>query len=296
MPLDGWLPIDKPPGWTSHDVVARCRRQLGEKRVGHGGTLDPDATGLLLVGVGRVTRLLRFLSALPKGYEGELVLGTATTTLDASGPVTGAWDMSAVGPEELEAAARRLTGDLMQVPPMVSAVQVGGRRLHELAREGRTVERAPRPVTVDRFEVVPVAGAVHRFEVVCSSGTYVRSLVDDLGRALGGGAHVGRLRRVSIGPFSVSEALPLDDVTPDAVRPPAGALTFLDRVVLGPEALAAVRHGRKLSRQALGPPGLRPSGPGPWALVDGAGGLVAVYEAASPEDEMLSAAVVLTPA
>lgn len=292
-------------------MVARCRKALGQKRVGHGGTLDPDATGLLLVGVGRVTRLLRFLSELPKGYEGELELGSATTTLDASGEVTGTWDMSAVSPEEVEAAAARLTGPIMQVPPMVSAVHVDGRRLHELAREGRTVERKARPVRVERFTVSPLGGPGYAFDVVCSSGTYVRSLVDDLGRNLGGGAHLRRLRRVSVGPFRVTDAVPLDAVGPGSLRPPVEALAFLDRLVLQGDALRAVSHGRKLSRAALsagggdpdgggpgeGAPGVAaPVGAGPWAVVDPAGELVAVYEAVSPDADELRAAVVLAPA
>jgi tRNA pseudouridine55 synthase len=296
MARDGWLPVDKPVGWTSHDVVARCRKLIGERRVGHGGTLDPDATGLLLIGVGRATRLLRFLTALPKAYEGELVLGTATSTLDASGEVTGTWDMRRVGPAEVAAAAGRLTGPQQQVPPMVSAVQVGGRRLHQLAREGRTVDRPARSVVVDRFSVGPADGLVYRFEVACSSGTYVRSLVDDLGRALGGGAHLLRLRRVATGPFLVSDAVPLDDVAPDAVRPAAGAVSFLEQVVVDGAELADVGHGRRLARAAVGDPGGRPVGTGPWAVVDREGNLVAVYEAGSAADDLLRAAVVLAPA
>ena len=294
--MDGWLPVDKPAGWTSHDVVARCRRLLGERRVGHAGTLDPDATGLLLIGVGRATRLLRFLSALAKGYEGELVLGTATTTLDAAGEVTGTWDMSAVAPEEVAKAAAGLTGPQLQVPPMVSAVQVGGRRLHELARQGRTVERAARPVVVDRFEVTRAERPVYRFAVECSSGTYVRALVDDLGRRLGGGAHLGRLRRTSTGPFHVSDAVALDAVAPGAVRPSAGAVAFLDQLVVDGAGEADVRHGRKLAREALGPPGAVPVGAGPWAVLDRSGNLLAVYETGSPEEDVLRAAVVLGPA
>ena len=137
----GLVVVDKEAGWTSHDVVARCRRIFGQRRVGHAGTLDPDATGVLLVGLGRATRLLRFLTALPKTYEAEVVLGTATSTLDASGEVTGTWDMDAVTLAEVREAAAPLTGPIDQVPPMVSALKVGGRRLHALAREGVEVER-----------------------------------------------------------------------------------------------------------------------------------------------------------
>src|SRR5207249_12003566 len=133
---DGLVVVDKPSGWTSHDVVARCRKIFGQKRVGHSGTLDPDATGVLLVGLGRVTRLLRYLTDLPKSYEGEVVLGAATSTLDSSGEVVAEWDMSSVALEEVRAAAAGFVGSIMQVPPMVSAVKVGGRRLHALARAG----------------------------------------------------------------------------------------------------------------------------------------------------------------
>ena len=273
--IDGLLVVDKPAGWTSHDVVGRCRRLLGQKRVGHAGTLDPDATGVLLIGAGRVTRLLRYLSPLPKEYAGELVLGTATTTLDASGEVTGTWDMSDVSPDAVAAGALRLTGAIEQVPPMVSAVQVGGVRLHQLARQGREVERAPRPVTVHRFTVEPTPDPlVYGFEVSCSSGTYVRSLADDLGRSLGGGAHLRSLRRTAIGPFGVDRSIPLESVTASSVLRPADAMSFLDQVVVDGPRLDAVRHGRRMDAAEAGA-----AGAGPWAVVTPEGVLVAVYEA-----------------
>ncbi len=164
---DGLAIIDKPAGWTSHDVVAKARGLLRNKKIGHSGTLDPDATGVLLLGVGRVTRLLRFLTALPKTYTGEFVLGIETSTLDASGEVVATHDMSAVRPEDVERGAVSLTGDILQVPPMVSAVRVGGKRLHQLAREGKEVDRDARPVSVYRFEVEADLEdpAVYRFEV-----------------------------------------------------------------------------------------------------------------------------------
>ncbi len=159
MSATGLVVIDKEAGWTSHDVVARCRRLFGQRRVGHAGTLDPDATGVLLVGLGRATRLMRFLTALPKTYVAEIVLGTATSTLDASGEVVGEWDMSDVTLEQVRAAAADLTGAIEQIPPMVSAVKIGGRRLHELARQGIEVERPPRAVHVYRFDVERDPGA-----------------------------------------------------------------------------------------------------------------------------------------
>src|ERR1700761_288099 len=152
---DGVAIVDKDAGWTSHDVVAKSRGILGTRKVGHSGTLDPDATGVLVLGVGRATRLLRFLQLLSKSYEAEICFGTATTTLDASGDVVATADMSGLGADDVVAAAGPLTGDILQVPPMVSALKVDGRRLHELAREGIEVEREPRPVHVSRFDLTP---------------------------------------------------------------------------------------------------------------------------------------------
>ncbi|MDQ3147339.1 MAG: tRNA pseudouridine(55) synthase TruB [Actinomycetota bacterium] len=277
---DGLAVVDKPAGWTSHDVVAGARRLLGTRKVGHAGTLDPDATGVLLLGVGRVTRLLRFLSALPKTYEGEVVLGTETTTLDAAGEVVAVHDMAGVGLEQVRSAARRFVGDIEQVPPMVSAVQIGGRRLHALAREGIEVERAPRAVRVSRFEVGPASVAgVHPVEVECSSGTYVRTLAADLGRALGGGAHLRRLRRTAIGGFTLAEARPLDRLDAGALLSPLAAVSHLDRVEVDLDVEALVGHGLRLTR--TGEAAVF-DGDGPWAVVSaGEGRLLAVYEAAA---------------
>jgi tRNA pseudouridine55 synthase len=256
--------VDKPAGCTSHDVVSRCRRIFGQRRVGHAGTLDPGATGVLLVGLGRATRLLRFLSPLRKSYVGEVVLGVETSTLDDAGDVVATYDMSTVGLDDVRDAATAFVGDILQVPPMVSAVSVGGRRLHELARAGVEVEREARPVTVHRFEVVDAAEpGVFRVEVDCSSGTYVRSLAADLGSALGGGAHLRRLRRTAVGPFTVERARPLAGLGPDDVLPPVAAVAHLPAVSADPEA---VRVGKVLDVDW--------DGDGPWAVVDGAGELV----------------------
>jgi len=274
--VNGLVVIDKAAGMTSHDVVARCRHIFGQRRVGHAGTLDPDATGVLLVGLGRVTRLLRFVSALPKTYTTDIVFGTATTTLDASGDVVGTYDMAHVTPEMVRAAASELTGDIEQVPPMVSAVKVGGRRLHELARQGVEVERAPRPVTVYRFDTAPHPGraGVYRAEIECSSGTYVRVLAHDLGRALGGGAHVADLRRTRIGSFGEGVMRPLERLGPDDVLTPAQAVRDLDAVTVEPAIAASVRTGLPLDKVPLGA-----VGDGPWSLLDDQGVLLAVYEA-----------------
>ena len=285
--VNGLVVVDKEAGWTSHDVVARCRRIFGQKKVGHAGTLDPDATGVLLVGLGRATRLMRFLTALPKTYEAEVVLGTATSTLDASGDVTGTWDMGDVSLAAVRAAAASLTGEIEQVPPMVSAVKVDGRRLHALAREGIEVERKARPVTVYRHEVMPgMTPGVFRIEVECSSGTYVRVLAADLGEALGGGAHLRNLRRTRIGSFTTEDARLVDELTPAVVLTPAQAMRDLDQVVVPIDAQRLVARGLPLDRVPLGV-----AGEGPWGLVDDAHHLLAVYEAT--ETDRIKPAVVI---
>jgi tRNA pseudouridine55 synthase len=274
--VTGLVVVDKEAGWTSHDVVARCRRIFGQRRVGHAGTLDPDATGVLLVGLGRATRLLRFLTPLPKTYTTDVVLGAATSTLDASGEVTATYDMAHVTPAMVRAAAAGITGEIEQVPPMVSAVKVGGRRLHELARQGVEVERPTRTVTVYRFDTEPDPDrpGVYRAEVECSSGTYVRVLAADLGAALGGGAHVANLRRTRVGSFGGAEMRRLGLIGPEAVFTPAQALRDLDSVTANAAAESAVRTGLPLDRVPLGA-----GGEGPWAVLDERGNLLAVYEA-----------------
>jgi len=270
---------------TSHDVVAQCRAIFAQKRVGHAGTLDPDATGVLLVGLGRATRLLQYMSGLPKAYSAEIVLGRSTTTLDSSGEGTGTWDMTGVTLGQARRAALGLTGDILQVPPMVSAVKVGGRRLHELARAGIEVERQPRQVSVRTFELAPMepphesglTGPVFRSYIECSSGTFVRVLADDLGLALGGGAHVRRLRRVSVGPWKEDEAVALSELGPSKVRAPLDALPWMPLISVGAEVASSVRHGKVLALEELG---VEPTaaGAGPWRVVAGDHELLAVYE------------------
>jgi tRNA pseudouridine55 synthase len=270
----GLLVVDKEPGWTSHDVVAKLRGILGTRKVGHAGTLDPDATGVLLVGVGSVTRLLRFLSATGKAYDAEIVLGVETSTLDAAGEVTATHDMSGVTAEQVVSAAERFVGDIEQIPPMVSAVKVGGKRLHELARAGVEVERAPRPVRIDRFDVAPTGDPlVWRATVACSSGTYVRTLAADLGTALGGGAHLRSLRRTAVGSFGLDEAVPLAGAAVERLLTPAEALRDLPSVAVDGELLAAVGHGKVLPAEVLGV-----AGAGPWRVLGPDGALLAVYE------------------
>lgn len=289
---DGLAVVDKEAGWTSHDVVAKARGLLRNRKIGHSGTLDPDATGVLLLGVGRVTRLLRFLTALPKSYVGEIVLGTETTTLDASGEVTAVHDMGGVTLSDVQRAAAGLTGEIRQVPPMVSAVHHEGRRLHEIAREGLEVPRDPRPVTVWRFDVFPVPGepGVFTADLDCSSGTYVRSLAADLGRALGGGAHLRSLRRTAIGSFTLTDARPLDDLL---VLSPADAMRDLPSVVVDDVVAQAVGHGKVLEADLVGLHGDL-QGAGPWAVLDRHGDLLAVYGAHRPG--LVKPAVVVAPA
>lgn len=268
----GVVVLDKPAGWTSHDVVAKSRGVLGTRKVGHSGTLDPDATGVLVLGVGHATRLLRFLTELPKQYVGEIVLGIETSTLDAAGEVTATHDMSAVREADVRRAAAALTGDLMQVPPMVSAIKIGGKRLHELAREGKEVDRPPRSVRVDRFDVEPVGGepGVWQCVVDCSSGTYIRSLAADLGSSLGGGAHLRSLRRTAVGGYTLADASTIES---PAVLPVSDAVRHLEPIVVDSETATLVGHGRILGADELGG-----RGPGPWAVMSDEGELLAVYE------------------
>lgn len=267
--VHGVVIVDKEPGVTSHDVVGRLRARLGERRVGHSGTLDPPATGVLVCAVGRATRLLQFVTGLPKAYTGQIVLGSTTTTLDDTGDLVERFDMGPVTPADVATAAAGLTGEIEQVPPMVSAVRVGGRRLHELAREGVEVERQARPVTVTRFETAPTDDpSVWTCEVECSSGTYVRSLAADLGAALGGGAHLRNLRRTAIGSFGLDEAAAVDDAP---LLPVATAVRDLTAVAVDADAAARIRHGALLSAADV-------DGPPPWAVFDPDGEPLAVYE------------------
>jgi tRNA pseudouridine55 synthase len=275
---DGLVVVDKPAGLTSHDVVARLRKIFGQKRVGHAGTLDPDATGVLLVGLGRVTRLLRFLQETTKTYRGTVVFGVATDTLDAAGAVLERRPMP-LTESEVVTASLRFVGDLRQVPPMVSALKVGGRRLHELARAGEEVEREARAVRIDTFEIEgfepgPFPSATVLVE--CSSGTYIRSLAADLGAALGGPAHLGALRRLRVGSFTIDESFPLDAIEADpegVLVDPAESMRGLERATVDEESARAVAHGSVFSSSAF-----EVSGPGPYAVVDAAGALLAVYE------------------
>ncbi len=278
--VDGLVVVDKPAGWTSHDVVAKLRRVFSIRRVGHAGTLDPDATGVLLVGVGRVTRLLRFLTDTTKVYEGGINFGVATDTLDAAGQETDRRPMPGLTAEAVAEASGRFVGEIDQVPPMVSAVKVDGRRLYELARRGETVERAPRRVRIDSIDVEGFSAGdfpTATVRVSCGSGTYIRSLADDLGTALGGCAHLAWLRRLAVGPFGIEEAHPLPEVEETGVEvllPPLEAVRHLERVAVDADLAHGVRHGAVFPVATLCPGEAHD----PVAIVGPEGELLAVYE------------------
>jgi tRNA pseudouridine55 synthase len=269
--VDGVLNLDKPTGMTSHDVVARVRRVLQTKRAGHAGTLDPDATGVLVVAVGQATRLLPFLPLEPKEYVARLVLGAATDTEDASGRVVAEADASHLTPADLDAVLPRFTGDLEQVPPMVSAVHHQGRRLYELAREGKVVDREPRRVVIHRVTreeeggggvpaAMPAATWEATLRVVCGGGTYIRTLCADIGAALGVPAHMKALVREAIGPFARAAALPLSRLEGEArahLLPMERALR-LPVCTIRDEDVAPLGQGRAIAA----PGGGTPPGPG----------------------------------
>jgi tRNA pseudouridine55 synthase len=272
---EGLLLIDKPRGITSHDAVAMVRRALGIRKVGHAGTLDPMATGLLVMGAGRATRFLRFLGALPKTYEATFRLGIETTTLDADGELTRVRPVE-VGDDELARAVAALVGDSEQRPPAYSAVKVGGRKLYQAAREGEVLEAAPRSIHVERFEVTARREDVVDATITCSGGTYVRVLAADVGTALGCGAHLTALRRTRIGSFEVAEAGPPED--PGVPLPVDAAVAHLPGVTLDDVEARAARYGRPLA-----PAGIR----GPYAATARDGELIGVYEDQGPRSKPL---------
>ncbi|HKW51695.1 MAG TPA: tRNA pseudouridine(55) synthase TruB, partial [Candidatus Eisenbacteria bacterium] len=242
--------VDKPEGWTSHDAVARLRTLLGESRVGHAGTLDPFASGLLLIGEGRATGFLGCLGLLPKRYRATARLGVATDTQDVTGTVTARSNRMPTM-AEIEAGLDRFRGAIRQRPPLYSAVKVGGTRLYKAARRGVDLEREERPVHVYDLRLIETALPEITLDVTVSRGTYVRTLAHDLGETLGCGAHLTALRRVESGPFQVDAALSCDrslghDVSAfrDRALEPDRALSFLPRVRLSDDEAARLRHGR----------------------------------------------------
>ncbi len=286
---DGFLLMDKDGGWTSHDVVAKVRRLAGIRKVGHAGTLDPMATGLLVLALGRATRLIRFVQDQPKEYVATAQFGVATDSLDADGSVLAREPMP-VDEAEVAAVLPRFTGAIHQVPPMVSALKVGGRRLYELAREGKEVEREPRPVMIHELELVDFAPSDYplvTLRVRCGKGTYVRSLVADIAQALGGTAHLTALRRTAIGSLRADDALPIEKLAalaasgafPSALLAPGDGLVDLPAVTAGDDVLAGVRHGTPFPLPVLaGAPAS-----GPFRVLDQEGALRAVYGAAGSQ-------------
>jgi tRNA pseudouridine55 synthase len=278
----GVLVVDKPPGPTSHDVVQAVRRAAGQSRVGHTGTLDPGATGVLVVCLGRATKLVRFLQAGRKTYAARMVLGVETTSQDADGEVVARTSAAAVDERRFCEALTRFQGDIEQLPPMVSAVKVGGERLHEKARRGEEVDRDARSVTVhdlvlDEFEVSDPDHPRASFLVTCSPGTYVRTLAHDVGRLLGVGGSLVALRRVANGPFTVDEANDLDAIAA------AGQDGTLSELLLTPEAAVArtlptleVEDPGAALALTQGKPGDARGREGSYALTH-AGALIGIY-------------------
>lgn len=262
---EGLALVDKPSGMTSHDVVDVARRAFRTRKVGHAGTLDPMATGLLLVGVGRATRLLRFFGDLPKSYEGTAVIGVETDTLDADGAIVATHDVS-LRREDVEAAFAAMIGPSMQRPPAYSAVKVGGRKLYEAARAGEDLEADERAIRVDAFSLTAFEPPEIGFSVTCSGGTYVRVLLADVGRGLGSGAHLSSLRRTAIGPYRVEDAVGIDGLREPL--PIERAVAHLPQVALAEDEAIAAGHG-----SILAPAGIE----GPYSVHGRDGRLIGIY-------------------
>lgn len=252
--MDGFLSIDKPAGWTSHDVVGYIRKSFRTKRVGHAGTLDPDATGVLLVAVGSATRLLPYVQTEPKVYLATAAFGVATTTEDASGTETAREPANLLTADAIAAVLPRFTGAIEQVPPMVSAVHHNGQRLYDLARKGITVERAAR--TVHIFEIqqdafTPGDVATCALTISCGTGTYIRTLCVDIGAAVGLPAHMATLRRTQVGPHSEVGSIPPEQATEAHLRPMAELLPEWPHILCDEAALTALSFGRELGAHYL---------------------------------------------
>lgn len=287
--MDGIVIVDKPAGMTSHDVVARVRRLARTRRVGHGGTLDPMATGVLVVGVGRATRLLTYVIGTDKGYAATIRLGQRTVTDDAEGEVVATRSADAVTDEAIRAGLAALTGEIDQVPSAVSAIKVGGRRAYHRVREGEQVALAPRRVRISRLDVRAIRRELPGLvdvgvDLACSSGTYVRAVARDLGETLGVGGHLTALRRTFVGGFTLAEAIPLAELeqrAPDVVSlslAEAARRAFADHREVDAGQARALSHGRPLPAVGV---------TGPYPVFAPTGELVAVVAerggAARPE-------------
>ena len=272
--LHGFLIVDKPAGWTSHDVVARARRLLGERRIGHAGTLDPAATGVLPLAVGAATRVLEYLADASKTYLAEVTFGVETDSLDADGRVTAVRDAAGLTRETVERHLPALRGPIDQLPPMHAAIKVGGRRLYDLARRGEEVERATRPIVISTLDLVDWAPPVATLLVDCSKGTYIRALARDLGAAVGPGAHLSNLVRLRTGPFTLCRAItlaalaeaPLPWAWPQVAVHPDAVLEDWPALLLDDAAVDAWRSGRLVPAAETAPHGLvrAYAGDGAW--------------------------------
>jgi tRNA pseudouridine55 synthase len=271
----GLVVVDKPGGMTSHDVVARVRRLVGTRRVGHGGTLDPMATGVLVIGVERATRLLTYIIGSRKRYTATIRLGQTTVTDDAEGEVVASVDAGGIDDAAVAAGLAALTGEIDQVPSAVSAIKVGGKRSYARVRAGETVDLAARRVTVHRLDLLDIrrAGAVVDLDVdvTCSSGTYIRAIARDLGAALGVGGHLTALRRTEVGAFTLTEAVSMDELAarddPLTLPLPAAAARLLPRREATTDEARVLRHGGPLSTVGIA---------GPYAVFDPGGDVLAV--------------------
>ena len=270
--LSGFVVVDKEPGWTSHDVVARTRKKLNMRKVGHSGTLDPPATGVLILGIGKATRLLKYITDLPKRYTATMVLGAETSTLDAEGEITSTQSTEGVCLKNLQEAGTQFIGDILQIPPMVSAVKVEGKRLYEIAREGKEVERKPRSVSIYELSIEKTPEKdIYIISVTCGSGTYIRSLVSDIARAAGTVAHVGDLRRNAIGSFNESDASPIEEI--DIIGMIEGLKDY-SQITVDQKDAALIRVGNVFEKTHFRLQGV----PEPWVFIDEQGNLLAVYK------------------
>ena len=250
-PLGGVLVIDKPAGWTSHDVVAKARGLTGIRQIGHSGTLDPMATGVLVLCLGKATRLLEYLTGLPKTYLAGITLGSATDTYDATGTVIFQHPLPELTLEALERALDAFRGEIMQTPPAYSAIKRNGEAQYKRARRGETVELDPRPVTVYELTLMEFDDGVIQIRITCSAGTYVRSIAHDLGEVLGCGAHLSSLRRLAVGPFGIDQAVTLQQMAEEDwqrwLLPPSAAVTHLARVELAEGEASRLIHGLSIA-------------------------------------------------
>ncbi|MCG5211755.1 tRNA pseudouridine(55) synthase TruB [Streptosporangium sp. KLBMP 9127] len=257
-PPSGLIIVDKPSEWTSHDVVGKLRGLAGTRKVGHAGTLDPMATGVLVVGVEKATRLLGHLALTEKGYDATIRLGQSTNTDDAEGEIIATADAAGVAEDDIVAGVAKLTGHIMQVPPQVSAIKVNGERSYKRARAGESFELPARPVTVSGFEIVSIRRTGHTVDVdvsvTCSSGTYIRSLARDLGDGLGVGGHLTYLRRTRVGPYDLSQARTIDQLATECVIMPIAEAVdaAFPRRDLTAEEAASVSHGGRPAATGLG--------------------------------------------